>query len=109
MPEDFIKTQAVKDHITTVNKLRSTAGAVNDLVNGFNKALTKAITEAAILAKKARRATLMESDVAAALEKTIGKTHLTWEETAQEVIRQEPTDLGQIAKAIRAWIADQEK
>lgn len=49
----------------------------------------------------------METDVAAALEKTIGRTHLTWSEAAQEVIRQEPTALGQIAKSIRDWISAQ--
>ena len=107
MPIDFIKTQAVKDHTTTVLKLRSTAGSVDALVTGFNKALEKALAEAATLAKKANRTTLMESDVATALEKVIGKTHLTWQETAQEVTRQDPTALGQLAKAIRDWITTQ--
>lgn len=107
MPRDFIKTQAVKDHIADVQKLRSTADAVELLVAGFNKALEKAIAEAATLAKKDTRATIMEADVAAALEKTIGRTHLTWSEAAEEVIRQDPTALGQIAKSIRDWIASQ--
>ena len=107
MPRDFIKTQAVKDHIADVQKLRSTADAVEVLVAGFNKALEKAIAESAALAKKDNRSTIMETDVAAALEKTIGRTHLTWSETAQEVIRQEPTALGQIAKSIRDWISAQ--
>ena len=107
MPLDFIKTQAVKDHIADVQKLRSTADAVEVLVTGFNKALAKAIAESAALAKKDNRSTIMETDVAAALEKTIGRTHLTWSEAAQEVIRQEPTALGQIAKSIRDWISAQ--
>ena len=107
MPRDFIKTQAVKDHIADVQKLRSTADAVELLVVGFNKALEKAIAESAALAKKDNRSTIMEPDVVAALEKTIGRTHLTWSEAAQEVIRQEPTALGQIAKSIRDWIASQ--
>ncbi len=107
MPRDFIKTQAVKDSIADVHKLRSTADAVEVLVAGFNKALEKAIAESAALAKKDNRSTIMEADVAAALEKTIGRTHLTWSEAAQEVIRQEPTALGQIAKSIRDWISAQ--
>ncbi|MBK8869746.1 MAG: hypothetical protein IPN19_01545 [Elusimicrobia bacterium] len=58
---------------------------------GFNKALEKAIPESAALAKKDNRFTIMEPDVDAALAKTIGRTYLTWSETARSASSPEET------------------
>lgn len=46
----------------------------------------------------------MEQDITPALEKHLGKKYLTWQEIREEIIRQNPTDLGKISKAINDYI-----
>ena len=49
-----------------------------------------------------------QPDIAVALEKYLRRKNLPWDETAKEVIKHNPTDLGKISKAIRAWIQEHE-
>jgi len=50
----------------------------------------------------------MKVDVAAAVEKYLKKTDLTWDQTAASVIKHNPTDLGKISKNILEWISAHE-
>ena len=105
----FIKFNTVKKYILTVKKMRSSEEAINELIKKFDSTIADVLTESGKLAKEDKRNTIMEQDVLPALEKHIGKKHLTWQETAAEIIKQNPTDLGKISKAINDYIEKEEK
>jgi hypothetical protein len=89
--------------------MRSSTGAVNKLIEDFDSTIEDVIADAEKLAKEDKRNTIMEQDVIPALEKHLGKKYLTWQETAEEIIRQNPTDLGKISKAINDYIEKEKK
>ena len=66
------------------------------------------VKEAKRLALDERRNTILKKDVAAALEKFLRRQDLPWDETAKEVIKHNPADLGKISKTIRDWITEHE-
>jgi len=44
-----------------------------------------------------------------ALEKTVGKKHLNWQELLDETLLQTPIDLGNLSKGITKYIEEHEK
>ena len=104
----IIKTNAVKDYIAA-RKMRSQASAVKKFIDDFDVVIEAVITEAVALAVAAKRNTIMKADMAAALDKFLKKTDLTWDQTAAQVIKHNPTDLGKISQTIAEWIAAHEK
>ena len=104
----IIKTTTVKAYITKAKKMRTQAAAIKKLIEDFDTVLEAVIVEAVALAKAAKRNTVMKVDVAAAIEKYLKKTDLTWDQTAAQVIKHNPTDLGKISKTILEWISAQE-
>ena len=104
----IIKTTTVKAYITNAKKMRTQAAAVKKLIEDFDTVLEAVIVEAVALAKAAKRNTVMKVDVAAAVEKYLKKTDLTWDQTAAQVIKHNPTDLGKISKTILEWISAHE-
>jgi len=106
---EFIRFNTIKSYINEVKKMRSSTGAVKRLIKDFDSTIEDVITDAEKLAKQDKRNTIMEQDIIPALEKHLGKKHLTWQETAEEIIRQNPTDLGKISKAINDYIKKSKK
>ena len=104
----IVKPTTVKAYITTAKKMRSQAAAVKKFIDDFDVVIEAVIVEAVALAKAAKRNTVMKADMAAAIDKYLKKTDLTWDQTAAEVIKHNPTDLGKISKTILEWIAAQE-
>jgi histone H3/H4 len=104
----IVKPTTVKSYITTAKKMRSQASAVKKFVDDFDVVVEAVIVEAVALAKAAKRNTVMKADMAAAIEKYLKKTDLTWDQTAASVIKHNPTDLGKISKTILEWIAAHE-
>ena len=104
----IIKTTTVKAYITKAKKMRTQAAAVSKLIADFDTVLEAVIVEAVALAKAAKRNTVMKVDVAAAIEKYLKKTDLTWDQTAAQVIKHNPTDLGKISKTVLEWISAHE-
>ena len=104
----IIKTTTVKAYITNAKKMRTQAAAVKKLIEDFDTVLEAVIVEAVALAKAAKRNTVMKVDVAAAIEKYLKKTDLTWDQTAAQVIKHNPTDLGKISKTVLEWISAHE-
>jgi len=101
---EFIRFNTIKEYINDILKMRSSDSAVKEFLNGVDTAVETTLTDAGKLAKEDKRNTIMDEDVIPALEKHLGKKHLTWQETADEIIRQNPTDLGKISKAINDHI-----
>jgi len=104
----IVKTTTVKDYITKAKKMRSQAAAVKKFIDDFDVVIEAVIVEAVALAKAAKRNTVMKIDMAAAIDKFLKKTDLTWDQTAASVIKHNPTDLGKISKTILEWIAAHE-
>lgn len=110
MPEQsgFIKLNTIKEYITTTLKMRSAESAIKKSAAAFDSAIETVLQEAAKLAAAAKRNTIMDEDITAAVENHLGKQYLTWPEIAEEIIRQNPADLGKISKAINDYIAKQQ-
>ena len=104
----IVKPTTVKTYITSAKKMRSQASAVKKFVDDFDVVVEAVIVEAVALAKAAKRNTIMKADMAAAIEKYLKKTDLTWDQTAASVIKHNPTDLGKISKTILEWISAHE-
>lgn len=104
----IVKPTTVKTYITSAKKMRSQASAVKKFVDDFDVVIEAVIVEAVRLATAAKRTTVMKADMAAAIEKYLKKTDLTWDQTTASVIKHNPTDLGKISKKILEWIAAQE-
>ena len=104
----IVKTTTVKAYITKAKKMRSQAAAVKKFIDDFDVVIEAVIVEAVALAKAAKRNTVMKADMAAAIDKFLKKTDLTWDQTAASVIKHNPTDLGKISKTILDWFAAHE-
>ena len=101
---EFIRLNTIKEYINDILKMRSSESAVKKFISEFDSAIEDTLTDAGKLAKEDKRNTIMDKHIIPALEKHLGKKHLTWQETAEEIIRQNPTDLGKISKAINDYI-----
>lgn len=106
---EFVRFNTVKDYIKDAKQMRSNEAAVNDLTARFNSLIEAVITEAAKLAKEHKRNTILQEDIKEALEKLVGKKHLAWQELLNEVLLQNPIDLGKISKGIDKWIEEQKQ
>jgi len=101
---EFLRYNTIKEYTNDILKMRSSDSAVKKFLSEFDSAIETTLSDAGKLAKEDKRNTIMDQDVIPALEKHLGKKHLTWQETAEEIIRQNPTDLGKISKAINDYI-----
>jgi len=101
---EFIKFNTIKSYINDILKMRSSESAVKLSMKEFDSAIEIVLKEAGELAKEGKRNTVMDPDIVSAVEKHLGKRNLTWQETAEEIIRKNPTDLGKISKAINDYI-----
>ena len=101
---EFLKYNTIKEYINRILKMRSSDSSVKKFLSEFDTAIGDTLADAGKLAKENKRNTIMDEDIIPAIEKHLGKKHLTWQETADEIIRQNPTDLGKISKAINDYI-----
>jgi len=106
---EFIKFNTIKEYINDSLKMRSSESAVKLSMKEFDSAIEIVLKEAGELAKEDKRNTVMDQDIISAVEKHLGKRNLTWQETAEEIIRKNPTDLGKISKAINDYITKEQK
>lgn len=110
MPQsNFIKDAVIKSYIKDILKLRSSEEAINQINSKSNSLIETILTEAKEIAIKNKRNTIMIEDINQAFEKHVGKAHLTWQEIAEEIILQNPTDLGNISKVINDYIEKNKK
>ena len=106
---EFIKFNTIKAYINDILKMRSSESAVKLSMKEFDSAIEIVLKEAGELAKQDKRNTVMDQDIISAVEKHLGKKNLTWQETAEEIIRQNPTDLGKISKVINDYIEKEQR
>lgn len=106
---EFVRFNTIKDYIKNSQKMRSTTEAVNALSERFNSLVETVIIQAASFAKDNKRNTILEEDMRQALEKTVEKKHLNWQELLDEVLFQTPIDLGNLSKGITKYIDEHQK
>ncbi len=107
--DDFLMFQVIKKYISRKEKLKSSDGAIDKLMERFNEKIKKVIADAGNLAKKDKRKTILPRHMEAALEKNLGKTDLTWKELLEEFLKQNPTDLGKLSEGISIYLRKQKK
>jgi len=105
----FIRTNTIKEYINDILEMRSSDSAVKKFIKEFDSAIADTLIDAGKLSKEDKRNTVMDEDIITAVEKHLGKKHLTWRETAEEIIKQNPTDLGKISKSINDYIAKEQE
>ena len=106
---EFIRFNTIKEYIAHILKMHSSDSAVKKSIKAFDTAIETVLKEAGETAKEDNRGTVMDQDIISALGKHLGKRHLTWQETAEEIIRQNPADLGKISKTINDYIEKEQK
>ena len=106
---EFIRFNTIKEYVNDILKMRSSDSAVKQFIKEFDSSIESALIDAGNIAKEDKRNTVMDEDITPALEKHLGKKHLTWQEAAEEIIRQNPTDLGKISKTINDYIEKGQK
>ena len=106
---EFVRFNTVKDYVNKTLKMRSSDSAVKALIRRLDTAVVHILRDARAVAKADKRNTIMDQDMFFALEKHLAKRHLTWQETVEEILRQLPTDLGKISRAIRKQIQKSQK
>jgi len=106
---EFVRYNTIKDYVKESQKMRSNEAAVNNLTSRFNSLIETVIIRAAGLAKENKRNTILAEDMREALEKTVGKKHLNWQELLDETLLQTPIDLGNLSKGITKYIEEHEK
>src|SRR3989338_328436 len=106
---EFIKFNTIKEYFKDAFKMRSSESAVKKAMTELDSTIETVLKEAGELAKEDKRNTVMDQDIISAVEKHLGKRNLTWQETAEEIIRQNPTDLGKISKAINDYIEKEQR
>lgn len=103
-----LKPTVVTQYINRAAGMRAKKDAVAKLIADFDAVLAAVVAEAGNIARQDRRTTILKRDVVAALEKHLRRKDLPWDETAAEVIKHNPTDLGKVSKTIRDWIREHE-
>ena len=106
---EFVRFNTIKDYVKDIQKMRSNEAAVNNLTERFNSLIETVIIRAASSAKGNKRNTILAEDMKEALEKTVGKKHLSWQELLDETLLQTPIDLGNLSKGITKYIEEHEK
>ena len=101
-----IKPTAAAQYIKKATGLRVRTEAVDELIAAFDAVLVDVVAEAKAIAQAERRTTILKEDVAAAVEKHLRRRNLPWDETAKELIKHNPTDLGKVSKTVRDWIRE---
>lgn len=101
-----IKPTAAAQYIKKATGLRVRTEAVDELIADFDAVLVDVVAEAKAIAQAERRTTILKEDVAAAVEKHLRRKNLPWDETAKELIKHNPTDLGKVSKTVRDWIRE---
>src|SRR3989338_7156118 len=101
---EFLNFNTLQEYFKDAFQMRSSESAVKKAMSEFDSAIETVLKEAGELAQADKRNTVMDQDIISAVEKHLCKRNLTWQETAEEIIHKNPTDLGKISKAINDYI-----
>ncbi|MDP8275247.1 MAG: NFYB/HAP3 family transcription factor subunit [Candidatus Euphemobacter frigidus] len=97
---NYIKNSVIKRYISDQEDLRSSEDAIAAINQRINELIQKVIEEAAANTRDNDRKTVLQEDAEAALQKHVGRETLTWQQTLDQVLRQPPVNLRDIANGI---------
>jgi histone H3/H4 len=106
---NFLRFNSVKSYVNDVKNMRASDAAIRELIQRIDSLVIDVLSEAHKRAQENKRRTIMGPDMTASLEKYLGRRRLDWNELAEEILRQNPTELGHISKAINEYIQKSKK
>ena len=106
---NFIRFNSIKSYVNEVKDMRASDPAIREMIQRVDSLVIDVLAEAHKLAQENKRKTVMGPDMTAALEKYLGQRRLDWNELSEEIIRQNPTELGNISKTISEYIQKTKK
>lgn len=101
---EFIRFNTIKEYINDTFKMRSADKTVKKFIHRFDTVIAATLKDAGALAKEDNRNTIMDQDIIPALVAHLSKENLTWQETAESILKKPPADLGKISKTINNYI-----
>ena len=105
----FLKYSPVKTYINEVIKIKVSETAVHKLISNIDSTVRKIIKEAEATAKNDKKKTISIDHMTTSIENNLGKKVLSWEETVEEIIKKNPTELGKISRAKNDYISKGKK
>ena len=105
----LIRFNAAKQHIIDKLKMRSSDESIESFITVLTQTAHTILKEAGTFSKKDKRTTILKEDLQKAIENNLSKGNLSWQETAQEIIKKNPTQLSSISKVINEHIQKKEK
>lgn len=106
---NFVRFNSIKSYVNDIKNMRASDAAIRELIQRIDSLVIDVLSEAHKKAQDNKRRTIMGPDMTAALEKYLGQRRLDPDELAEEIIRQNPTELGHISKTITAYIQKNKK
>lgn len=102
---EFVKANAIKKFVKENFGMRSSQEAVEKAIGTIDLNISKTLLNASIFAKENKRNTIMLEDIQKSLELSFGTQNLSEEQLFEEILKQEPTELGKISSKIEKFIS----
>ena len=111
MPKEsqLVKSNTILNYIKQVQKIKVRKSAADSLRSRFNALIKTVIKEAKDLCKEEKKKTIMPRHMAAALEKHLGKRHLSIPEIMDEIKRLSAVELGKLSKQLKNYIVEEKQ
>ena len=101
---DLIKFNTIKTYVRRILKMKISKTATDEVRIRFNDVVKTILREGTESVKDDGREIIMPRDISPAIEKQIGKKHLSWEEAFDEIKRFNAIELGHLTKAVSKYI-----
>lgn len=104
---DMVKTNTIKSYVTEVLDYKISDTATDDFRVRFNDLIKQSLQEAQKLAREERLATIMPRHLAPAMEKIVGKRHMTPDDLGREIENLSAIDLADLVKLVEKHIQEE--
>jgi len=101
---NYVILGRVKNRIAKKYKLKSGEEAINKLAARVSDEIDLILADAVEVTKDEKRKTVLERDIDAAIEKNLGERGLTADELLEELLKQDPSELGRIIEGVDSHI-----
>ncbi len=101
---NFVNFYTIKDYIKEKEKFKSADEAVKLFTERFEQEMKEVISYAKNLSLQDRRKTIMKRDIIAAIDEKLGQLKLPWREAFNQLVKQNPSELGKIAQQIDSYL-----
>ena len=105
--DDFIKVATVKKYIKEQENFKSAGGAIETFIERFTQWMKEVLGLAKIVAEKEKRKTILQRDIEPAMDRKLEELKLSWNDLFDQLLKQNPTELGRIAQKIDIYLRKQ--